>query len=293
MDTRLRVDLEAAVNAATGDELKIKQAIPVGGGCINEALRVSGDAQSYFVKLNQARELPMFEAEFESLEVIAATKSIRAPAPIAVGKTMDKSWLMLEDMEMGYACDDKLLGQNLAEMHLHGGKSFGWTADNFIGTTAQPNTRTQDWVMFWSECRLGYQLELAARSGFSRRAVVKGHQLQQRLGVFFENYQPLPALLHGDLWSGNWSGGPEGRPVIFDPASYYGDHESDLAMMTLFGSPSALFFDAYKAVFPIDSGYARRALLYNLYHVLNHFNLFGGGYGRQAESMIDRLLSDI
>lgn len=290
MDASLQADLEAAVFAQTGSRLRIEQVSSVGGGCINEALKISAEPRSYFVKLNAARYLPMFEAEFHSLQAIAGTAAIRAPSPIAAGVTGHQSWLILEFIEMGYSCDEAALGQQLAQLHRHGAEHFGWSADNTIGTTPQRNSWADNWVEFWSEQRLGYQLDLAQQQGLPRAALKKGRQLQQQTGKFFETYRPEPSLLHGDLWSGNWSGDPQGQPVIFDPASYFGDHETDLAMMNLFGSTSATFLQAYQEVFPVDSGYRVRETLYNLYHILNHFNLFGGGYGRQAESMMDRLL---
>ncbi|MGV6817475.1 MAG: fructosamine kinase family protein [Thiotrichales bacterium] len=290
MDAELKADLEAAVSAQTGSQLKIAKASSVGGGCINEALRISAEPRDYFVKLNAAHYLFMFEAEFQSLQAIVDAAAIRAPSPIAVGVTGNQSWLILEYLEMGYSCDEAALGRQLAGLHRHRAERFGWPADNTIGTTTQRNTWSDDWVTFWSEQRLGHQLDLARQQGLSRTALKKGGQLQRQIGKFFEHYRPTPSLLHGDLWSGNWSGDSQGQPVIFDPASYFGDHETDLAMMNLFGSTSATFLQAYQEVFPIDSGYRVREGLYNLYHILNHFNLFGGGYGRQAEAMIDRLL---
>jgi fructosamine-3-kinase len=143
---------------------------------------------------------------------------------------------------------------------------------------------------FWRDQRLGYQLKLAARSG--RDLLKKGERILADLGAFFQNYRPVPSLLHGDLWGGNVSA-VERQPVIFDPAVYYGDREADLAMTELFGGFSEQFYQAYRDTWPLDDGYPVRKTLYNLYHVLNHFNLFGGGYGSQAERMIDSLLSEL
>jgi fructosamine-3-kinase len=143
---------------------------------------------------------------------------------------------------------------------------------------------------FWRDQRLGYQLKLAARSG--RDFLKKGERLLADLGAFFQNYRPAPSLLHGDLWSGN-VGVARQQPVVFDPAVYYGDRETDVAMTELFGGFSGRFYQAYRETWPLDDGYPVRKTLYNLYHVLNHFNLFGGGYGSQAEHMMDSLLSEL
>ncbi|MDH5513031.1 MAG: fructosamine kinase family protein, partial [Gammaproteobacteria bacterium] len=182
------------------------------------------------------------------------------------------------------------LGRELAQMHRATQKQFGWRHDNTIGSTPQINTPASDWVGFWREHRLGFQLELAARNG--RNLMRRGERLLADLGNFFRTYHPEPSLLHGDLWGGN-VGATEGQPVIFDPAVYYGDREADLAMTELFGGFSARFYQAYQEAWPLDTGYKVRKTLYNLYHVLNHFNLFGGGYASQAERMMDALLGDL
>ena len=147
-------------------------------------------------------------------------------------------------------------------------------------------------MRFLRERRLGFQLDLAAANGYRGRLQARGEQLLERLGQFFSHYRPKPSLLHGDLWGGNHAADAKNQPVIFDPAVYYGDRESDLAMTELFGGFSAEFHAAYRDAYPLDPGYAVRKTLYNLYHVLNHLNLFGAGYKSQAETMVDRLLSE-
>ena len=155
----------------------------------------------------------------------------------------------------------------------------------------QPNAYAESWIDFWREQRLGFQLELARANGLSAGLIDSGYELAARLDSFFTQYQPQASLLHGDLWGGNQGADADGNPVIYDPACYYGDHEADLAMMELFGGPGARFFAVYDENFTIDAGYPLRRDLYNLYHVLNHANLFGGGYAGQAQSMINRLLT--
>ena len=183
------------------------------------------------------------------------------------------------------------LGEQLAAMHRIGASHFGWRIDNTIGATPQINTWSDNWIRFYGERRLRFQFDLAARKSYRLQA--KGEQLIEHLPAFFATYRPQASLLHGDLWSGNWGTDPLSNPVIFDPALYYGDRETDLAMTELFGGFPARFYDAYAGAFPLDTGYAVRKTLYNLYHILNHFNLFGSGYGNQAECMLDRLLAEV
>jgi fructosamine-3-kinase len=183
------------------------------------------------------------------------------------------------------------LGRALACLHHVTGDRFGWHRPNYIGSTPQTNTPHADWVGFFIDCRLRPQLELA--SGRANTLGRLGTQLIDRLPAFFSPYQPVPSLLHGDLWGGNAGATTDARPVMFDPAVYYGDRETDLAMTELFGGFPRRFYDAYRESWPLDDGYAQRKTLYQLYHVLNHFNLFGGGYATQAERMLHRLLSEI
>ncbi len=264
----------------------------VSGGCINKAYKVSGGKDCYFVKLNHVKLLPMFEAEAKGLEAILATRTVRAPKPIVTGACADTAFLVLEYIPMRSTQNQALLGQQLAQMHRATAASFGWEVDNTIGSTPQPNTRCDDWVEFWSQRRLGFQLHLAARKGAGARLQQDGERLLHRLPVFFSSYRPAASLLHGDLWGGNHAADPHRQPVIYDPATYYGDRETDIAMTELFGGFSKEFYSAYNNVWPLDPGYAVRRTLYNLYHILNHYNLFGGGYLSQAQSMIEQLLSE-
>ena len=185
------------------------------------------------------------------------------------------------------------LGRHLARMHRVTGTQYGWHRDNTIGATPQINTETGDWIAFWRERRLGFQLKLAQSRGHGGRLIAGGERLLDALPSFFRGRSPLPSLLHGDLWSGNAGRTADGEPVIYDPAAYYGDREADLAMTELFGGFPRSFQDAYRSEFPLDPGYETRKQLYNLYHVLNHLNLFGGGYGVQAERMIGQLLAQL
>ncbi len=198
---------------------------------------------------------------------------------------------MLEHLGLSSRGDAKLLGAQLATLHRCSAKQFGFAQDNFIGTTVQPNTWTDDWITFWREQRLGFQLQLAAQNGYGGELQKSGMLLLDALPAFFADYTPQPSLLHGDLWGGNHAYLADGTPAIFDSATYYGDRECDLAMTELFGGYPADFYVAYRTAWPLDKGYEIRRDLYNLYQILNHANLFGGGYVRQAEQMIRKLLS--
>ncbi|HEV7822353.1 MAG TPA: fructosamine kinase family protein, partial [Burkholderiales bacterium] len=157
----------------------------------------------------------------------------------------------------------------------------------------QRNTPMEDWPGFFKECRLGFQLKLARRNCAPLQLLDRGERLLSSMAPLFSNQAVKPALLHGDLWGGNAGFDRAGAPVVFDPAAYYGDRETDLAMTELFGGFSADFYAAYRAESPLEAGYEVRKHLYNLYHVLNHFNLFGGGYAAQAQTLVDRLLAEI
>ncbi len=287
-------DIAAAIGEATAQPFAPVARQAIGGGCINEACLLSDGERRYFVKLNAAERLDMFEAERAGLEEILASASLRAPRPICHGRAGGYAYLVLEYLELGKGGRDSAvrLGRALAAMHRHLGERHGWRRDNTIGATPQPNTPDVDWLRFWRERRLGFQLELAARHGHTGRLQIRGERLLEVLPAFFSGHNPAPSLLHGDLWSGNFGVLPDGEPVIFDPAVYYGDREADLAMTELFGGFPRAFYDAYREAWPLPPEYAVRKTLYNLYHILNHLNLFGGGYLNQALGMIDALLSE-
>lgn len=282
-----------AIASATGTPFTPRDRHAAGGGCINAAHVLEGrDGRRYFVKQNAAERLDMFEAEAAGLDEILATGAIRAPRPIGVGVTGGVAWLVLEFLDLGGRGSGAELGRRLAAMHHHGADRFGWWRDNTIGSTPQRNAWHEDWVAFYGGRRLRFQFDLAVRNGCGRRLADRGERLLAGLAAFFAGHHPRPSLLHGDLWGGN-HGYAGGEPVIFDPAVYYGDREADLAMTELFGGFPADFQAAYREAWPLDPGYATRRTLYNLYHVLNHYNLFGGGYLGQAEHMTGRLLAEL
>lgn len=282
-----------AISDTTHEPFTVREQHSVGGGCINSAFRIADGKRGYFVKLNSSDGLPMFEAEADGLREIAAAGAIKVPEAVVTGIAGDQAFIVMEDLPLGGSGSGARLGQELAALHRTTQARFGWYRDNTIGSSPQLNRQNADWVSFWREQRLGAQLNMAAARGGGRGLQRKGDQLLAGLPAFFMDYTPIPSLLHGDLWSGNYAFCRDGTPVIFDPAVYYGDREADLAMTELFGGFGRDFYVAYNEAWPLDPGYAVRKNLYNLYHILNHYNLFGGGYGGQAEAMIGRLLAEI
>jgi fructosamine-3-kinase len=286
----------AAIGAQLTASLRVRvDALPesrVHGGCINESYRWESAGEPLFVKVAKAEQLTMFVAEAEGLQELARAEAVRVPQVLAVGTVDDSAFLALEWIDLGgsVATASKPLGEQLARQHRASAAEFGWHRDNTIGSTPQINTQVSTWPAFFREHRLRYQLDLAALSGYRGRLQEQGAELLERLDEFFADHEPQPSLLHGDLWGGNFGVDTEGTPVIFDPAVYYGDREADLAMTRLFGGFSASFYSAYEAAWPLPPGAGERVTLYNLYHVLNHLNLFGSGYQAQAEGMIARLL---
>ncbi|GHD67774.1 fructosamine kinase family protein [Jeongeupia chitinilytica] len=281
-------DIAAAIRAAGATAGESGVARPVGGGDINAAYRFETGTHRYFVKCNRRPARPMFDAEAAALTQLGAR--IRVPQPVCTGVTGDTAFLVLEWLDLARHGDDARLGEALADVHRLTMPRYGWDIDNTIGSTAQANGWLGNWADFWARRRLAPQLALAATRGAHFH---EGETLLAQLPVLFDGHAPAASLLHGDLWSGNAAFLADGIPVLFDPASYFGDRETDLAMTELFGGFSPRFYDAYRAAWPLDAGYAVRRTLYQLYHVLNHFNLFGGHYRHEAGSMMGRLLAEL
>lgn len=281
-----------AISQATGQSFHHLKTVPIGGGCINSAYKLEGQNHRFFVKLNQAKYLTMFEAEASGLQEIAESQTVNAPNPICHGIAENQAYLVLEYLNLrpAHHASQIKLGQQLAAMHQIRKPYYGWHRDNTIGSTPQINSPGDDWPSFWAKQRLGFQLALAAKH--DRLLQSKGEKLLENLPCFFQNHHPMPSLLHGDLWSGNFSSDDSGRAVIYDPACYYGDREADIAMTELFGGFGKDFYAAYADSLPLDPGYRVRKNLYNLYHILNHLNLFGRSYLSQATNMIDALLAE-
>jgi len=287
--------IEAAIAEATGEPCHETRRSAVAGGCINRAYRIADrHGRNYFVKLNSRSRSAMFASEAAGLRALAQAGGPRVPRPLATGVAGEAAFLVLEylDLRPGDSRSGARLGAALAHLHRHTSERFGWDRDNTIGATAQSNAWCADWVEFWRTRRLGPQMALAERAAGPAFPGAAGERLLDSIGVLFEAFDPVASLVHGDLWAGNQARDAHGDPVVYDPAVYFGDRETDIAMSELFGGYPESFYAAYNDAWPLDSGYRVRRHLYNLYHVLNHYNLFGGGYLAQARAMIDTLLAE-
>lgn len=281
--------LEKALSGSDG-AFRVERAAPVTGGCIHRCFVLEGSKRRVFAKTNQRSRLDAFSAEADGLAALSAA-GVRVPAPLSWGEAGDTAYLALEYLDLRAGGDYAALGRMLAALHSVRGEFYGWNRDNYIGATPQRNRRSESWIAFWREARLEPQLELAGSNGLEKRLLEKGRRLSAALPRLLAGHTPAKSLLHGDLWNGNAGFLASGAPVLFDPAVYYGDRETDIAMTELFGGFPQTFYSAYRGALPLAPGYAVRRTLYNLYHVLNHANIFGGGYVAQAERMIDRLLA--
>lgn len=281
------------IDALTGARCAGAPERRLAGGSINECYRWESAAGAMFVKVAAAGALPMFQAEAAGLAELERSRALRVPRLLACGSASGAAFLALEWIEAGEggeACEARL-GEGLAALHALTEARFGWGRDNTIGSTPQANAWSDDWTEFFRERRLRPQLELAAAKGLARALGAPGERLLEHVHRLLAGHHPAASLLHGDLWGGNWLASLSGEPVLFDPAVYYGDRETDLAMTRLFGGFGEAFYRAYEAASPLAAGWQLRGELYNLYHVLNHANLFGGAYARQARAMIERLLA--
>lgn len=291
MDDRLRRAIERAVGADAHANWQ-----HVGATGWGDAWRLSTGAQRHFVKIASG-ELAMLDAEASGLRAIANTRTIRAPAVIATGAEGRYGYLVIEWLDLSARTNSAALGDTLAQMHRakppsgpHG-ERFGWHCDNFIGATPQANGWSDDWPAFFIERRLEPQFALAASNGFADELQRRGEHVLRRVPALLQRHDATPSLVHGDLWSGNAAALADGTPVVFDPAVYVGDREVDLAMTELFGGLGATFTRAYAERWPLTDGYPLRRTVYNLYHLLNHLNLFGATYLARVERSIAEILT--
>jgi protein-ribulosamine 3-kinase len=281
----------AAICAAVGAPASAARWSSCPGSSLNATWRLDAGELRSFVKVNSAERAAMFEAEAAGLIELASANAVRVPRPIAVGVAGNASFIALEWVEFAAGGRDAALGHALAALHRRTAAAFGWHRDNTIGTTPQDNARSTDWGEFFRDRRIAPQLCLAARNGYGNALQRDGENLLAAIPALLGGHASVPSLLHGDLWSGNAARLRDGAAVIFDPAVYYGDREADLAMCRLFGGFGADFFAAYREAWPLPPGHELRRELYTLYHVLNHANLFGGGYVAQATAMTGKLLA--
>ncbi len=281
-----------ALREALGEPVEGLSLDPAGGGCINSAATTEVGGRRLFVKWND-RPLPdQFAAEAAGLQALKDSgTSLVIPRPIAWSDAgPGRSFLVIDYLPQGKRQRgfDEALGRGLAELHrASDARGFGFEVDGYCGATPQPNGWLPSWVDFYRERRLAHQLELARENGLDAEALADGERVSARLDQLLGEPEPS-ALIHGDLWSGNLHVAPDGRPALIDPAVYYGHREAELGMMLLFGGFGERVLAAYDEAFPLQGGWRERVDLYSLYHVLNHFNLFGGGYGTQAARLLRR-----
>lgn len=286
--------IDAAIAEATGRPFTAESRKRVGGGSINTAYRVEHAGARYFVKLNRADQAAMFAAETAGLVELQQAVGLRVPRPVINGASGDQSYLVLEYVELRPLSPRAMsrLGEALADMHGIVAACYGWEQDNTIGPSRQPNARHPHWSEFWRENRIATMLDalVPAHPELAR----DGDALLAVLDDLLAGHSPEPSLVHGDLWGGNIAMDTTGTPVIFDPAVYYGDRETDLAMAELFGGFSPLFFEAYWGAWPMSPGYRQiRRPLYQLYHLLNHARLFGGHYVAESRRVMRILLARV
>jgi len=285
--------LSQQISQHTQQAFEINAHSSMGGGCINDAYQVSDGSQHFFVKLNNIEHGDMFETEALSLKEISDCGKVRVPEPICFGQYNSQAYLVLEYLMLSGRPNSAEFGEKMAAMHRNTARQYGWHRDNTIGSTPQQNRLTDNWVDFWREQRLLPQLMLAEKNGYGQALSSVADRLVANFDRLFDHYSPQASMLHGDLWGGNAAALADGTPVIFDPALYYGDREADIAMTYLFGGFDAQFYAAYNEAWPLDEGFKVRRTFYNLYHILNHLNLFGTAYLGQAISMSERVLAEI
>ncbi|EDP60092.1 fructosamine kinase family protein [Vibrio sp. AND4] len=272
-------------------EYLISEKVKLSGGDTSESYMINDGEQRYFVKINDKDFLANFEVEAESLHLIRETSTLFVPEVVLVGKTKTHSFIILNYLPtkpLEDDCNSFKMGQQLARLHLWGEqKEYGFDTDNYIGPTLQPNQWHKKWCVFFAEQRIGWQLQLLKEKGVY---LVDIDDFTDVVKQLLTHHTPQPSLLHGDLWSGNVALTPAG-PICYDPSCYWGDRECDLAMTEFFGGFHAHFYQGYESVAPLPVGYEQRKDIYNLYHALNHCNLFGGHYLEQAQSIIKRIMT--
>ena len=287
--------LEYAIGDVWGQGVTIQSRQSVSGGDINEAYRLTlSNGENAFLKLNSRVADNFFAAEAHGLKAMGGTGA-NVPQVLAYGHTTENTkFLLLSYEKNSRPVKDywSLLGQMLANMHSANtdrfvdGEMFGFYEDNFIGATRQTNNPKPGWIEFFRDARLGAQMKLANHY-FDKDDKRLCQRLLEHLGDFLTEPK-APSLIHGDLWSGNVMPDRNGQPMLIDPAVYVGHHEADLAMTELFGGFNPAFYDAYHEIIPKESGYADRRDIYNLYHLLNHLNLFGGSYLTSVRRILKR-----
>ncbi|HIN85088.1 MAG TPA: fructosamine kinase family protein [Myxococcales bacterium] len=284
------MNLAAAIQTLLGEPIELLGT--VSGGCINNAGQgITQSGRKIFIKSNPQSQPGMFSAEAAGLEALGKVPN-GYHIPQVLGVSESPAFLVLEWIETGRESKESqdAMGRGLAAQHQVTQPNCGFPAgDNFIGSTPQPNPEQADWLTFYRDQRIGFQWELLRQKGRCSDALNQAlDRFCRQIADYMTVDQEEHALLHGDLWSGNKLTDSDGCPVLIDPATYFGCREADLAMTELFGGFDRRFYDAYNEAFPLQPGYSKRRDLYNLYHLLNHANLFGGSYASQALDVLIR-----
>ncbi len=276
-----------------GKELIIQDTHSIGGGCISHGLRLVTNECEFFLKWNQHVAKDLFIKEAEGLNEMAAVENEYLKVPQALlCKEVDETpgYILMQFLTSGSSSrQDESLGRGLAVLHQKSANKFGFHHDNYCGSTRQPNEWTNDWVRFFGEKRILYLVnEIKKTRSLSSDEIDTYNQLVESLPELI-GLEHTPSLIHGDLWSGNYMYTSSG-PAIIDPATYYADREMEFSIMTMFGGFSERTWSAYQEVYPLEYGWQERVQLYQVYHILNHYYLFGGGYGKQAYSVAKKYL---
>lgn len=275
------------LNEHIGSDVRLNRKQALGGGSINSAFRLRTNCGDYFLKYNDASLYPeMFQKEARGLEILASSQTLRTPYVIAAGNRDGQDYLLLEFLERGKTINSfwQDFGTELAGLHRNSQEVFGLDHDNYMGSLVQSNERRLEFIPFFIDNRLQPQLEIASGHRSMRDLIPAFEKLYKRLPDIIPD--EAPALVHGDLWSGNFLIGPEGKACLIDPAVCYSHRECDIAMTKLFGGFDPDFYSAYNEAFPLVKGWETRIDIFNLYPLLVHVNLFAGGYVREVESVI-------
>lgn len=280
---------EKVVSDYTGEKIRIRKAVSASGGCINNAVYLNTTEGDFFLKWNSGMPSDMFEAEKKGLEILLGAAEIKVPVPLYYGHFNGKDFLLMEYLDQGSPSETfwNDFGRSLAALHRHTHSYYGLDHDNYIGRLPQKNKYNTSWITFFIEQRIMPQLKLAQDKGLIEASFVfRFDNLFRVLEDIFP--EEPPALLHGDLWSGNFLCGKKGKACLIDPAVYYGSREMEMAFTNLFGGFDEEFYAAYHNYYPFQPGFHERIDIYNLYPLLVHVNLFGTSYLPGVRSVINR-----
>jgi len=292
--------VDDALTDALGNNARVAEIRSLGGNQRQTHWRLAlSDGSHLFAKVSALANTPagadVFAAEADGLEALGRCEAFAVPRVVAQSQDAGHAVLLLEHLKLCRP-DSRAgaaLGEALAQLHAIRGGDFGWSRDNYIGASPQANEAQAHWPIFFARNRLAPQFATAAANGYRGPLQEQGERICDKIGAFFLDYRPQASLVHGDLWNGNVGVLDSGMPAIFDPAVHFADREVDVAMSELFGGFPDSFYLTYRRAAPLDPGYELRKPLYNLYHILNHLNLFGASYLGQAERMARNLFNHL